>query len=178
GIWRHGVMGLGIESVIDGVTIRSTQAQVVLYHGRSAAVCEDEIIFGNKPPEGITRIAFNSRKGDRGVYVPECNSRHSSPAIKNTFFQQLIKNADAAVFDHQVTVAGAPHQVVKFALRLIDDRLHIRQVAGIPLLLTAISVRLSKSNVVPEGVQLFVDAAVISGCTVPVRRGNAGTKDE
>src|SRR5689334_433439 len=175
-ICRNGVMRLRIKRVVNGMTVYCSQTLIVLNHGSAAAIGKDEIVLWNEIVKSICRICLYTGQRGRRIHIPESHARIHRAALKHFFFQQLVKHANAAVLDDQITLRGLPEQSGQFVSVLINNAAHIRKIACITVLLTAIGVRLGECNVMPQSTQLLVNTAVIGGRAIPVGRCDAGAK--
>src|SRR6476646_1189076 len=112
------------------------------------------------------------------MHVPEGKTAAYRSAFKNLFFQEFIKYAHAAVLDYQIAFRRLPQQRRTFFSIFVNNRAHIREIAGVPVLQTTVSIRFRKDDVMAERMKLLVNAAIVRGSPIPVRGRNAGTENE
>src|SRR2546421_3745417 len=145
---------------------------------RTAAISEDQIVFRYQPPKRIFRIFFNSRQSGWRVHVPESTQDSLSGVQCNFSLQQLIVSADAAMLDYQICILRLFEHTGQLLRRGIHQTLQIAIVIVIAPLLPAVDVRFSERDFMTQCSEMFVDAAIVSSGSVPVRRSNTGTEDK
>src|SRR5262249_12178751 len=172
------MMGSWVESVVDWMAIGRAQFCIVLHHRWPATIGKNKVVLRNQSTEWIPRIFFHSCQGRRRIYIPKSNFGLFRAVVEDFCLQQVVKNAHAAVLDNEITFTGGGEQRWNFWGVFVDDRGDIGKVTSVTLLLAAVGIRLSKNNLMPQRMQLFVNSTVVGGCSVPVGRGDAGTENK
>src|SRR6185437_4845781 len=95
-------MRFGIESVVNRMTIPSTQTQIMPYDRRTAAIRQDEIEIRNQRAKRIVMLSFNSGQSGRSIHVPERAERIALDAASDSKLKLRIVGAHAAMLDDQI----------------------------------------------------------------------------
>ena len=168
----------GIERVVNRVAIRGAKSPIVIHNRRTTAVSKNKIVFGNEREKRISRVSFHTRQGCGSIHVPEGDPGSIGLALQNFFFQQLIEYTHTAVLHHKVARGGLLQQRGNIIRIFVNNCVYVTEIAGVTVLQTAISIGLGKCNLVSKRVQLLVNASIIRSRAIPIRRGNAGAKNE
>src|SRR3954471_2861987 len=172
------MVGFRIERVVNWMAIGCAQTLVVFDHRGAAAIGKNKIVFANERAKRISRIGFHPRQGCGSIHIPESDPGIFGSALQNFLFQQLVKYANATVLDDQITVPGLLQQCRDFVSIFVNHCIDVAEIAGIAVLQAAICIRLCEGDVMAQRVKLLVNSAVVSCRSIPVRRRDAGAKDE
>jgi hypothetical protein len=112
---------------------------------------------------------MHPRERSRGIDVPEGDDA-VLPQFKDAPLESFIVYADAAVLDDHIGSSGSGKHLIDAAAGCVDDRFDVREIVGITVLLAAIGIGFGKGNLVAQAREVFVTAAVIGRCAVPVGR--------
>ena len=80
------------------------------------------------------------------------------------------------MFNDQVGVTGFVDYGIEVARRFINSHRGVIDGWAVTMLLALVDVRLGECDLVPEAMQIFIDAAIVGCCAIPITRGQAGTK--
>src|ERR1041385_4044564 len=81
------------------------------------------------------------------------------------------------MFDYEVSIASFGQHTLEIPRGLIHTHGRILNLKAVAVLLPAIDIRLSKSDLVPEPVQILINSAVVGGGAVPIAGSQTRTED-
>src|SRR5262249_50012389 len=172
------MVGLRIQSVVNRDAISGAETQVPINNRQPTTIRKDKVVIGNQTSEWITLVVAHPRQRCRRINIPESYAPPGGVQIQNRSLQELIVGSNSTMLDHQLCAVRLVQHGFQFRRRLIHAHIGIFNFPYIPFLLTPIDVGLGEGDLVPKPMKTSINAPVIRGGTVPVRRSNAGSENK
>ena len=150
----------------------------MIHHRRSTTVSKDKLVLRNQGAKGVAGIGIDARESRWGIDIPENAGSPAGDSAGHGKFKFRVVNSDATVLDDEIGFGSSGKQARKIGRTRIDQTLNVAVVTGIAPLLPTIRIRFRECDPVSEAGEVAVDSPVVGRSSIPVRRGNAGTKDE
>ena len=169
---RHGVVGGGVQGVVDRRAGARSEALVGLDHRAAAAVGEHPVEARQQPADGVV-VARRAHlvQGGGGVHVPEHGGGVGRGVVQHALQQEVVEHPHPAGLDHHVGLARLRQHLAGGALGGgIDHRAGVGGRVDVAVLLPVVGVGLVEGDVPAAPMQLAQHAAVVGGRPVPIGR--------
>lgn len=122
-------------------------------------------------------ILVEPLQGGGRVHVPEDHHLAGAPQVQHGTFHERVAHTDPAGLHQQVRLGRRLQAGHGPDLAHVHHHLGPIRLVDVPMLLSAVGVRLVEDRAVPERVQGADDAAVVGRGPVPMGRQQTGSKE-